>query len=79
MDKSLEAVVVITTGEISNLRLESSNDDDWLLTVRWNAHRADFIYKGIFAERYARLAEESLRRASLSNETTPGKRRAAGA
>jgi hypothetical protein len=79
MDKNLEAAVVITTGEISSLRLESSKDEDCVLTVRWNVHRAEFVFKGIFAERYARLAEESLRHASLSNEPTPGKRRAAGA
>jgi hypothetical protein len=79
MDKNLEPRVVITTGEISTLRLEASMDDDWVLTVRWNVHRADFIFKGIFAERYARLAEESLRQASSTLQPTPGKRRAASA
>lgn len=79
MNDKLEAVLVITTGEISTLRLESVNDDDWVLTVRWNVHRADFVYNGIFAERYARLAEESLRQASLPTAANPNKSRAAGA
>lgn len=79
MNDKLEGVVVITTGEISSLRLESSKEDDWTLTVRWNVHRADFLYKGIFAERYARLAEESLRHANACTQPNPEKRRAANA
>jgi len=78
MDKNLEPLVVINTGEISSLRVEPSFDD-WMLTVRWSDHRAEFLYKGIFAERFARLAEESLRQANLSVQPKPGKHRAAGA
>jgi len=34
--------------------------------VRWGEHKTEFVYRGIFAERFARLAEESLRQASVA-------------
>jgi len=76
--KNLEPLVVITTAEISSLDVEPW-EDRWLLRVRWNERKAEFFYKGIFAERFARLAEESLRQANLSTQPKPDKRRAARA
>jgi hypothetical protein len=77
MDKRHEPQVVITTGEIATLDV-LPNENHWLLTVRWGDHKAEFLYKGIFAERFARLAEESLRQASLASRPPSVNRRAAG-
>ncbi len=76
--KNFEPLVVITTGEISSLDVEPW-EDRWMLRVRWSEHKAEFVYKGIFAERFARLAEESLRQANLSTQPKPDKSRAARA
>jgi hypothetical protein len=78
MDRSLTPLVVITTAEISSLDVETF-PGYCLLRVRWNDRKAEFIYKGMFAERFARLAEESLRQANLSTQPTPPKQRAARA
>jgi hypothetical protein len=76
--KNFETLVVITTAEISSLDVELW-EDRWLLRVRWNERKAEFLYKGIFAERFARLAEESLRQANLATQPKSDKRRAARA
>lgn len=65
MDKAYDPQVVITTGEIAKVDV-LPREDDWVLVVRWGEHKAEFLYKGIFAERFARLAEESLRQASAA-------------
>src|SRR5271166_6439841 len=78
LDKNYEPVVVITTGEISSLDVEPA-DGYCLLRVSWGAHKSEFIYKGIFAQRFARLAEESLRQANFATLPKPKKQRAAGA
>jgi len=64
LDKNFDPLIVIPTAEISDLQVVSSAER-WLLRVRWANHRAEFCFKGIFAERFARLAEESLRQAAL--------------
>jgi hypothetical protein len=76
MDKNHDPQVVITTGEIAKVDVIPS-EHHWLLVVRWGEHKAEFVYKGIFAERFARLAEESLRQASLASQPPPVKGRAA--
>jgi hypothetical protein len=65
MDKNYEPLVVMATAEIKSLRVEPAKDD-WVLHVWWADHKAEFVYKGIFAERFAKLAEETLRRASAA-------------
>ena len=75
LDKNFEPLIVIPTATISAMHVESSGDR-WLLRVRWANHRAEFCFKGIFAERFARLAEESLRQAA---PPTSPRRRAARA
>jgi hypothetical protein len=77
MDKRYEPQVVITTGEIATVDVLPS-ENHWLLIVRWGDHKAEFLYKGLFAERFARLAEESLRQASAASQSPPVNRRAAG-
>jgi hypothetical protein len=76
LDKNHDPLVVITTGEIAAVDVLPS-ENHWLLVVRWGEHKAEFLYKGIFAERFARLAEESLRQASLATQPPPQKSRAA--
>jgi hypothetical protein len=78
LDKNFNPLVAITTGEISSLDVEP-NEGYCLLRVRWGAHKSEFIYKGIFAQRFARLAEESLRQANFAIQPAPKKHRAAGA
>jgi hypothetical protein len=78
LDKHFEPLVVITTGLISSLDV-LPNENHWVLCVRWADRKAEFVYKGIFAERFARLAEESLRQANLATQPKPDKHRAARA
>lgn len=78
MDKNFEPLVVMATAEIKSLRVEPTGDS-WVLHVWWGDHKAEFNYKGIFAERYARLAEESLRLANRASKPGTDKSRAAGA
>jgi len=78
MNKHLEPLVVITTAEIAGLDV-TPIADHWSLIVRWGDHKAEFVYRGIFAERFARLAEESLRQASASTQAVPKKSLAAKA
>lgn len=75
LDKNFDPLIVIPTAEISALHMEPE-EDRWLLRVRWANHKAEFCFRGIFAERFARLAEESLRQAA---PTTSSKHRAARA
>lgn len=65
MDKDFQTVVVMTTAELKSLRVEAGNDE-YVLHVWWGEHKAEFVYRGIFAERFARLAEETLRHASAA-------------
>ena len=78
MNKDYDPLLIITTGEIAKVDV-LPKENHWVLIVRWGEHRAEFCYKGIFAERFARLAEESLRQASLATPTPPAKSRAANA
>ena len=76
LDRNFEPRVVLTTADISDLTVKPIADH-WSLFVRWGEHKAEFVYRGIFAERFARLAEESLRQANQSIAPAR-KRRAAG-
>jgi len=78
LDSHFHPLVVITVSEITRMRVESA-PDGWLLQVRWGDHKAEFSYHGIFAERFARLAEESIFAANPSAANVVRKQRAAGA
>jgi len=67
LDKNYEPQVVITTGEIGSVDVLPAGEH-WMLVVRWGEHKAEFLYQGIFAERFARLAEESLREAGRASQ-----------
>lgn len=70
LDKNYEPLVAITTAEIVSLDVKPIAEH-WSLFVRWGEHKAEFVYRGIFAERFARLAEESLRQANLATQPQP--------
>ena len=78
LDTHFHPLVVIPVAEISRMRLEPGAGG-WLLQVRWGDHKAEFSYRGIFAERFARLAEESILAANPSTANVVRKQRAAGA
>jgi hypothetical protein len=78
LDAHFHPLVVIPVAEISRLRLEPASGG-WLLQARWGDHKAEFSYSGIFAERFARLAEESILAANPSAANVVRKQRAAGA
>ncbi len=78
LDSHLHPLVVVPVAEISRMRLEPAASG-WLLQVRWGDHKAEFAYHGIFAERFARLAEESILAANPSAANIVRKQRAAGA
>jgi hypothetical protein len=78
LDAHFHPLVVIPVAEISRLRLEPAASG-WLLQARWGDHKAEFSYNGIFAERFARLAEESILAANPSAANVVQKQRAAGA
>jgi hypothetical protein len=78
LDAHFHPLVVIPVTEISRMRLEPAASG-WLLQVRWGDHKAEFSYHGIFAERFARLAEETILAANPSAASVVRKQRAAGA
>jgi hypothetical protein len=78
LDRNFTPLIVIPTPEIDAIRVEPSGDN-WLLQIRWANHKAEFSYAGIFAERFARLAEDSLRSLAAPSVTGVAKRRSAGA
>src|SRR5215470_3790824 len=78
LDAQFRPLVVIPVGEITRLRVEPARSS-WMLQVRWGDHKAEFRYQGIFAERFARLAEESILAANPSAPGKERKQRAAGA
>ena len=78
LDTHFHPLVVIPVTEISRMRIEPAIGG-WMLQVRWGDHKAEFSYRGIFAERFAKLAEESILAANPSAANTVRKQRAAGA
>lgn len=78
LDSQFHPLVVVPVGEISRMRVEPA-PSGWLLQVRWGDHKAEFSYQGVFAERFARLAEESIVATNPSAASIVRKQRAAGA
>lgn len=78
LDGHFHPLVVIPVTEITRLRLEPGQSG-WMLQVRWGDNKAEFSYNGVFAERFARLAEESILAANPSAMHVVPKHRAAGA
>jgi hypothetical protein len=70
MDRSYEAQVVINMPEITSVDVVSRSDH-WVLVLRCGDQKAEFRYTGIFDERFARLAEESVRQARVALQPPP--------
>jgi len=78
LDGQFHPLVVIPVAEMTRLRLEPGQSG-WVLQVRWGDNKAEFTYNGVFAERFARLAEESILAANPLTAKVVPKHRAAGA
>lgn len=78
LDTHFDPLVVIPTPEISSLRVEG-RDPRWILQIRWADQKAEFTYASFFAERLARLAEQSIRAALPQESPAIPKRRAVSA
>ena len=78
LDAHFDPLLVMSAPEISSLSVEEK-EQRWLLQIRWADQKAEFAYGGFFAERFARLAEESIRAALLQKLPATPKRRAVSA
>ncbi len=78
LDAQFDPLLVFSAPEISSLRVEEK-DQRQLLQIRWADHKAEFAFAGFFAERFARLAEESIRAALPQVPPATPKRRAVSA
>jgi len=78
LNPHFDPLLVIPTPDISGLRVEG-RDPRWLLQVRWADYKAEFTYSSFFAERLARLAEQSIQAALPQELLATPKRRAVSA
>ena len=78
LDAHFQPLVVIPVAEMSSARVEEF-DDRWLVHIRWADHHAEFVYRGIFAEHLARVAESTLRSVMRPSLPVLPQRRAASA
>ncbi|MGB7496380.1 MAG: hypothetical protein WBR26_16050 [Candidatus Acidiferrum sp.] len=78
LDKHYDPVVVMTTAEITQVDVVP-RESRCLLMVRCGDQKVEFCYKGLFAERFARLAEESIRHALLAAKPVAFRARSARA
>lgn len=78
LDGRQHPLLVIPSAQILSA-IASESSGEWIVRVRWAEQTADFHYRGIFAERLARLAEATL--AGIIQPVPPEipKTRAAGA
>ncbi len=78
LDAQFNPLLMIPTPDITGLRVEGE-DPRWLLQIRWADQKAEFVYASFFAERLARLAEQSIRAALPHESAATTKRRAVSA
>ena len=78
LDAHFDPLLVMSAPEISSVRVEEK-DQRQLLQIRWAEHKAELAFAGYFAERFARLAEESIRAALPQKLSATPKRRAVSA
>ena len=61
LDAHLQPLLVIPTAEItSTSAVPTQKADRWLLQVRWSDSSAEFVYRGVFAEHFARIAQSTV-------------------
>jgi hypothetical protein len=78
LDSQQQPLLVIPTAQIISA-LASESAARWIVRVRWAEHTADFLYRGIFGEHLARVAESTLRNAIPPALPAIAKKRAATA
>ena len=78
LDSQQQPLLVIPRAQIISA-ISSESAGDWIVRVRWAERTADFVYRGIFAEHLARLAESALRNAIPPALPLTPKKRAASA
>jgi len=78
LDAQLETLLQIPAPDISDVYLQEK-DERWLLQIRWADYNAEFAFGGFFAERFGRLAEESVRAVLPQVLSAAPKRRAVSA
>jgi len=78
LDAQFDTLLQMPAPDINSVHLEEK-DERWLLQIRWADYKAEFAFGGFFAERFARLAEESVRAALPQVLSAAPKRRAVSA
>lgn len=78
LDPLHRTLVAIPVAEINSANAEET-DEKWAFRICWAGGEALFAYDGMFAERFARLAQETVRGVMRSASPEPLKTRAAGA
>src|ERR1041385_2709942 len=78
LDDQLRPIIVIPADAIS-MAAAFCSQGDWLLRVRWQENSAEFIFRGLFGERRARLTESGLRHLIQQTEPSRARVKAAGA
>ena len=68
LDSHLQPLLVVPVSEIVSANAEAAASA-WLLRIRWDDRAAEFLYRGVFAEHLARVAESTLR--SVLRPTLP--------
>ena len=59
LDSNFQPLLVIPAAEITSANaLQKKNR--WILQVRWSDNAAEFLYQGVFAEHFARVAQATL-------------------
>jgi hypothetical protein len=77
-DARLESFLEIPVAEITSAQAEESHGR-WFLRVNWAGKTAVFVYRGVFAEHLARVAETTIRSVMRPALPVLPQRRAAGA
>jgi len=78
LDSDLQSCLEIPVGEITSARAEESHGR-WFLRINWANKTAAFLYRGVFAEHLARVAESTIQSVMRPALPVLPQRRAAGA
>ncbi len=78
LDSHLQSCLEIPVGEITSALAEESHGH-WFLRVNWANKTAAFLYRGVFAEHLARVAESTIHNVMRPALPVLPQRRAAGA
>jgi hypothetical protein len=59
LDSRFQSFLKISAGEITSAQAEESHGR-WFLRIEWASKSAAFVYRGVFAEHLARVAESTI-------------------